>query len=107
MYLSVAQQKVIDGTTEDAYWNKVIVQVHEGTSIIAGGVCSHIAPEHLQGMRGYGGRCWRITYTDGREQRTSNLWHGGAVPEAYRDRLPDNATVVQVDTVTLIGMIGL
>lgn len=51
--------------------------------------CSHL---------GFGGSRWDIRWNDGRTVTTHNLWHGGAIPEYYRMRLPqlrDNATFVK------------
>lgn len=44
--------------------------------------------------KGFGGRKWVVTFTDGREVHTDDLWSGGQVPEWFRDRFTPNATVV-------------
>lgn len=45
-------------------------------------------------MKGYGGQPWRITFeNDGRVMLTDDLWDGGEVPEWFRDRLPQTATL--------------
>lgn len=42
-------------------------------------------------MRGYGGRKFGIKFNDGRVVITTNLWHQGTIPEAWREKLPNNA----------------
>lgn len=42
---------------------------------------------------GFGGRRWHITYLDGREQETNDLWSGGQIPEWFRDRFRVTATL--------------
>ncbi len=46
-------------------------------------------PKHC---KGHGGHEFHITFHDGRKVVTDNLWCQGAIPECFRDRLPDNAT---------------
>lgn len=43
--------------------------------------------------KGFGGHPWVVTFTDGRVVFTDNLWLGGEVPEALRDRFTPNAIV--------------
>lgn len=45
-------------------------------------------PDHCLG---FGGRQFRIVFTDGRVIETNNLFGQGPVPERFRDRLPDTA----------------
>jgi hypothetical protein len=42
-------------------------------------------------MRGFGGSKFHITFNDGRQVTTTNLWCQGDIPKALRDKLPDNA----------------
>lgn len=42
-------------------------------------------------FRGMAGRRFDIEYFDGRKVTTYDLWGGGEIPEAFRDRLPDTA----------------
>jgi len=44
---------------------------------------------------GYGGRYFKIKFTDGREVVTNDLWHGGSVPTWFRDRFQANAHFVE------------
>lgn len=43
------------------------------------------------GFRGFAGQRFKIKFSDGREVETTNLWCQGAIPERFRNRLPDNA----------------
>lgn len=44
--------------------------------------------------KGFGGRCWRVEFTDGRPpMETDSLWHGGIVPDRFKAQLPDNAVL--------------
>lgn len=47
---------------------------------------------------GHGGREFRIRWADGSEVVTNNLWCGGDVPEHFRDRLPNTAEFVAVES---------
>ena len=46
--------------------------------------------------KGYGGAKWRIEFKDGRVVETDNLWSNGTIPPAYRERMPDNAVLVNL-----------
>lgn len=55
------------------------------------------SPRSCSGL-GFGGARWDVKWNDGRTVTTHNLWHGGAIPEYYRMRLPqlrDNATFMK------------
>lgn len=47
-------------------------------------------------FKGFGGAKWEITFTDGRVVQTDDLWHGGTIPEWFRDRFVPNATVASL-----------
>lgn len=52
----------------------------------------YIGPEDDKGgFRGFAGRIFQIRFDDGRIVKTSNLWHNGEIPNAFRKLLPDNA----------------
>lgn len=53
-----------------------------------GKASSSSTPGHC---KGFGGHPWVITFTDGRVVYTDNLWFGGDIPEALRDRFTPNA----------------
>lgn len=44
---------------------------------------------------GFGGRLTHIRWNDGREVETNDLWYQGAIPDRFRERLPDNAIFVR------------
>jgi len=45
-------------------------------------------------FRGFSGRKFIIKFKNGREVKTTNLWHQGEIPKWCRKYLPDNATFV-------------
>jgi len=51
--------------------------------------------ESIGFSRGFGGANFTIRFFDGREVRTTNLWHQGKIPTHFRDRLPDNAEFIR------------
>lgn len=70
-------------------------------SAVGGGVITdtydhyRIGPEPPEfGIRGFGGREFTVTFTDGRSEVTRNLWHQGVVPDHLRVLFTPNATVV-------------
>ncbi|MCH8247057.1 MAG: hypothetical protein IH951_11695 [Bacteroidetes bacterium] len=51
---------------------------------------------HPSSCKGFGGRPHHIHWFNEREDRnTSNLWHGGKIPEHLKDLFPDNAEFVK------------
>ena len=42
-------------------------------------------------FRGFGGDKFIIRFKDGREVITTNLWCGGNISDAWKDKFPDNA----------------
>jgi hypothetical protein len=42
-------------------------------------------------FRGFGGRAFRIQFTNGRIVEHNNLWHQGDIPKHFQERLPNNA----------------
>ena len=46
-------------------------------------------------FQGFGGRKFIIKMNDGKIIETCNLWTQGAIPDYFRDKLPDNATFVE------------
>lgn len=42
---------------------------------------------------GFGGSWFTVSFIDGRQVETCDLWFGSVVPERFRDRLPVTATV--------------
>ncbi len=80
-------------------WAENVASRDEPEMVRAEGRHHIIGPEaepRLPGglMRGCGGARFRIRFFDGREVETTNLWNQGAIPEHFRERLPDNAEFV-------------
>lgn len=76
------------------FWTKRVEEFDNYHRFVANGTHYTIADEHSpSSFRGYGGARWVVTFYDGREVLTSNLWCQGDVPEHFRARLPDTATV--------------
>ena len=50
-------------------------------------------------FRGMAGRRFDIEYFDGTRITTRDLWGGGEVPEAFRDRIPDTARFLGAERV--------
>lgn len=92
MQLSQAQAAIVDSTSDYDFWRARAI---DELAVVADGHCyalgEHCAP--AWDFRGFGGRRWLIRFHDGRELCTQNLWHNGEVPAAYRNALPDNATL--------------
>lgn len=47
-------------------------------------------------FKGFGGREFNIRFNDGRLVTTCNLWCQGDISDHFKERLPDNATFVEV-----------
>ena len=46
-------------------------------------------------FRGFGGSKFTISFFDGREIVTSDLWYQGVIPDKFKKRLPDNAKFIR------------
>lgn len=52
-----------------------------------------------RGLLGYGGRVWWIYFPSSDTRvKTNDLWHGGEVPEHFRDRIRNNAEFLHVNS---------
>ena len=88
------KQQVMD------FWQERIADREHPASVRCKGIHYVIGPD-VAGMdkrnRGFGGRKFRIEFTDGREGdrvvETTNLWCQGSIPLEYQNELPDNATI--------------
>ena len=47
-------------------------------------------------FRGFDGRKFKITYLNGNEEQTNNLWHQGLIPEEFRHLFKNNASNVGI-----------
>lgn len=50
----------------------------------------------FDGPRGHGGRRFIIRRNNGCIIETTNLWHRGDVPDAFRDKFPDDAVFLKM-----------
>jgi hypothetical protein len=75
-------------------WYDIAVQsrMEPGRSLRFKGNCFYVSPalDVKPHQKGFGGRMWRVKFSDGRKLESDNLWHQGAIPQSFRDRLPDN-----------------
>ena len=75
------------------FWNCIVDE--KDKHIIVKGHCYYNGddkgntenPKYL----GHAGRRFWIRFKDGRTITTNNLWFNGEIPEAFLDKLPDNA----------------
>lgn len=75
------------------FWNNIVAEKDE--HIVVDGICYAIAPAPINGFYGFGGRRFKIKMLDtGDVIETNNLWYQGAVPEEYRDLLPNTAQFI-------------
>jgi hypothetical protein len=90
-------QEKIDFLTKH-YADKV-KRYNNPTTVVVDGVWYGIG-EEVKGpksFKGFGGAKWTIKFHDGREVVSTNLWYGGQIPPAMRDKLPDNAVFITED----------
>ena len=52
-------------------------------------------------FRGFGGRAFRIEFSDGTKVRTTNLWHQGEVPQRFRYLFTNVAVVMEEMTANM------
>lgn len=94
------------------FWNKFVSAAQAGDvtddgCLVVRADGSHyvINPDQASGMRGHGGREFRVYFTAGphagKTAVTHNLWTQGAIPAFCRDKLPDNAEFLPVEVAAL------
>ena len=77
---------------EALYWLERIKNKDSKKQVVIDSVVYQIESEHdISSFRGYDGKKFVIEFFDGRKVFTSNLWHNGTLPKAFRELLPDNA----------------
>lgn len=54
--------------------------------------CSHSRGDSANKTKGMGGAKVTIKFFDGRVVSTDDLWHQGAIPEALKNIMPNNAS---------------
>jgi hypothetical protein len=77
---------------DDARWEKHIAELAKGREgvVIENHCWFSVGDEAAKGMRGFGGYRFEFQPLDGGPVLVStNMWFGGAIPPAFRDRIPD------------------
>lgn len=86
-----------ENSTRD-FWQRIVNRAADPRSFVANGH-SYWIGESTDYPKGFGGRRWRITFLDGRIVECDSLWHQGEIPAEWRERLPDNAALRNLDSV--------
>lgn len=112
--LSAEQQRVVDGTHQDEFWEYWLWRHLSGNDLTEEGfpIVRHrgyhyvVKPkkdpkgyrEHGGGSSlGHGGREFRFVLEDGTALVSNDVWFQGSIPLAYRQRMPDNAEAIEHD----------
>lgn len=80
---------------EKSFWDGVIRDYKNHRCLVERGILyahNGISREDAK-WRGYCGRKWTITFTDGTVVKTNDLWHSRDIPESLKGVLVDNCTV--------------
>ena len=74
------------------YWVDRVKRINNPTQVVADHIVYQIGQEDIPDcIKGYDASVFYIKFNDGRLVKTTNLWHNGLLPEAFRSLLPDNA----------------
>ncbi len=73
-------------------------EADEAKRVIVDGQHYRLGSAHSGPFRGFGGRKFTIVFHDGRVIETNCLWCNGAIPEEFREWLPDNAIFIPAKT---------
>lgn len=73
------------------FWTGYVSQRDNPAIARVNGEHYYIQPDTSSGFKGFGGSKFTVSFKDGREVVTHNLWGQGRIPDRFRDRLPDNA----------------
>jgi len=79
------------------FWLRHVQQAGAPNQVRVEGQLYYILPDNatqVVSAKGSGGLTFHLKFLDGRAESfvtTTNLWTCGPIPEAFRDRLPDNA----------------
>lgn len=81
---------------EIKYWDERVEQVKnkDANIVICKGTVYQIG-DGKSFVKGFDGARFKITFKDGREAITEDLWLNDKVPEEYKDKLQDNATSIE------------
>lgn len=77
------------------FWTK---HLERSPSVIINGehyIIGDEKPDTRAYFRGFSGRKFVIMFNNGEKVTTTNLWYQGKIPEHFRDRMPDNASMVE------------
>jgi hypothetical protein len=81
----------------DVWLSRIAVRATSPNVVVADGKWMTVAEErpaeHPRQWSGFGGSRFLVKWNDGRQLYTTNLWHGGEVPDHLRELLPDDGTV--------------
>lgn len=78
------------------FWNGKASMKNDKRVAIINGEYYLIGNENgASGLRGHGGRKFKIKFFDDRELTTTNLWHIGKIPGDFKSKLPNNAVFVE------------
>lgn len=76
------------------YWLDRVKNKDSKTQVVYEGVVYQIDRED-QSEKGYYGQKFEIEFLDGSKVLTTNLWHNGTIPEAFKELLPNNAKTLR------------
>ena len=89
----------------DQHWERVLREFDPAKNLVADGRFYTIGSENEhRGARGFGGR--RFTFrrlADDSVVESTNMWSGGTIAPAWRDRLPDTAVMIQGQHAVYMG----
>ena len=89
----------LDGNCFDcSFWLRKIDFPEElaNRRVVVGGEHFMISEATTPCFQGFGGRQFIIQFFDGRIISTNNLWNQGAIPDRFREMLPDNAILLPI-----------
>lgn len=77
---------------ECSLWRRRLPLVKDSDIAIIDGVFYSIGSENdPSSCKGFGGDKFVIRFKDGRQVTTTNLWCGGNISDAWKDKFPNNA----------------
>lgn len=93
-YTSPTKEKMVERSLcfMCLFWTEKVESSKSNTFVYKGHHYT-IGDEDTKGTRGNYGRRYMVAFFDGRHVLTRNLWHQGAIPDHFRDRLPNTAVM--------------
>lgn len=96
-----------------AFWAKYVELEHDVEEQLqrlpmrSGGVHRvGVMDNSAKGFKGFGGTSFIFEHIDGRVIFCNNVWQQGAIPERFKDRLPDNGRFLTTEEARTKGLIG-